>query len=62
LRFADFCGLTRFADVVKTVFPGNDRMKKICADQAEIAFRRDLLLNEYRWYRPQYNAFFNESV
>jgi len=47
LRFADFCGLTRFADGVKTVFPGNDRMKKICADQAEIAFRRDLLLNEY---------------
>jgi hypothetical protein len=36
-------------------------MRKICADQAEISSRPDLLLNEYRCYRPQYNAFFNET-
>jgi hypothetical protein len=61
LRFANFCGRNRYADSVKTVFPGNDRMRKICADPAEISSRPDLLLNEYRCYRPQYNAFFNQT-
>jgi hypothetical protein len=61
LRLADFCGRNRCADAVKTVFPENDRMRKICADPAEISCRPDLLLNEYQCYRPQYNTFFNKT-
>jgi hypothetical protein len=59
LQFVIFCGRNRYADGVKTVFPGNDLMRKIYDDQAEISFRPDLLLNEYRCYRPQYHAFQN---
>jgi hypothetical protein len=61
LRLADFCGRNRCADGVKTVFPENDLMRKICADPVEISCRPDLLSNEYQFYRPQYNAFFNET-
>jgi hypothetical protein len=55
------CGLNHCADGARTAFPGNDRMRKICADQEEISSRPDLLLYEYRFYRPQYHAFFSET-
>jgi hypothetical protein len=41
-NFAGLFGPSRFGDSAGTVFPGNDRMKRIYGDQAEIVSRLDL--------------------